>query len=134
MSSHKTWQQKANAILDRYTLHRGAPSFTRTSLAKELGISRQTLWRDEAIKNKILMILDKPKSKKRSTKDVRIQDLERRIRVLTHENGLLLQSILLICKRLREEDLDPEYYVSEAAAEIEEAFPDWPASKIFGSS
>jgi predicted DNA-binding transcriptional regulator YafY len=124
------WREKALLFLDKYDSSSG-DKINQTALARALGISRQTLWRDKAIRTRLLELSASSGSGGRKNRDSRIDDLEKKIRIVKYENGLLIQSFLLACRRLRENGLDPQSYLAQSASEIEAAFPNWTAKRIF---
>lgn len=130
MSDRNSWRARAHQIIDNYLVQPGSAQITQTLLAAELGIARQTLWRDESIRVKLSHLKQTEKSKVRKNKNSRIEDLERKYRVAKYQNGVLIASLLLACKRLREKGLDPREYVAEAAAEIQAELPEWPVHRL----
>ncbi|POP66877.1 hypothetical protein [Pseudomonas syringae] len=130
MSVRNSWRAQAHQLIDNYLVQPGAEPLTQTSLAAELGIARQTLWRDESIRVKLARLKQTEKAKGRKNKNARIEDLERKYRLAKYQNGMLIANLLLVCKRLRENGLDPREYVAEAATEIQAELPEWPAHRL----
>lgn len=131
MPKEQPWRIKAHLILESHRSGADCSPLTQSSLAKELGVARQTLWRDEEIKAKILSLKQHGTAKRKRSKDLRIAELEKTIRSLKQENGLLIQNLILACKRLRDRGLNPSDYISEIAENIEIAFPGLPAHVMY---
>lgn len=119
-------------ILDEHTVT-GAPfRMTLDSFAKALGISRQTLWRDKNIMQKLELckIISKSKPSKKP-KDLRIAELENLVSRLKDENGILLLNFVLACTKLRDQNLDPRLYFSEIVSDIVKHFPSVTLSEFY---
>lgn len=130
MPDRNSWRQKAHQLIDDYLIQPGAKPLTQISLAAELGVARQTLWRDESIRVKLASLKQTESLKGGKNRSSRIEDLERKYRLAKYQNGVLIANLLLVCKRLREKGLDPREYVAEAAAEIETELPEWPVHRL----
>ena len=105
---------------------------TLDSFAKALGISRQTLWRDKNIMQKLELckIISKSKPSKKP-KDLRIAELENLVSRLKDENGILLLNFVLACTKLRDQNLDPRLYFSEIVSDIVKHFPSVTLSEFY---
>lgn len=132
MTKRNAWQEQAHHLIDNYLGESSPEPLTQTSLAAKLGISRQTLWRDESIRVRFARLKKTETPNTRKNKSTRIEELERKYRVATRQNGVLIANLILVCKRLREKGLDPREFVAEAAIEIQAELPEWPLSRILG--
>ncbi|MFF7109336.1 HTH domain-containing protein [Pseudomonas sichuanensis] len=134
MTSRSSWRISAHQILDNYTGDRHGARLTMTLLAKELGVSRQTVWRDIEIRDKFKSVLTSKPRQKRKPNEIRIYDLESQLKRLKKENGLLIKNIILACNLLREKGLNPEDFISESVSSIEQAFPSLPDNIFYEQS
>lgn len=130
-SSDSAWRIEAIKILEAYSINPGKKSLTQVSLAKELGIARQTLWRDEEIKTRMRSIQRGLRKSVRRSKELRVTELEYRNRTLVEENGLLLQNLILAAKNLRDRGLDPYEYFAESLLALKSAFPGVTGSMVY---
>lgn len=126
MGSDKAWRSTASQVLDDY--ERGAikERLTQADVAKRAGVSRQTLWRDAPLRQRFLKIQEMrsrqgTSSVTRANSDMRIRRLQGDLEQLQRENGLLVQNIVAICRKLREHGLDPRVFVGEAAEDARQA-------------
>lgn len=117
------WKDKAHCLLD--DLERGVLKnrITQRELAKLVGVSRQTLWRDKSIGARLEKIQKHRKGlgniqTERATVEMRVRQLEAKVNQLQKENGFLIQNIVGICKKLREHGLEPRTIVGEAASDV----------------
>jgi len=122
MTKKEPWRSRAKRVLDDY--ERGAiKSLTQGGLAKLVGVSRQTLWRDAGFRERFQRIQEAharsgTKSVARASSEMRVRALSAEVARFRFENGLLIQNIVAICRRLREHGLDPHAFVGEAADDV----------------
>ena len=126
MARKKAWRSIASCLLDDY--ERGAirEKLTQGEFAKRVGVSRQTLWRDVQLRQRFLRIGEERAKKGilsvgRANSEMRIRTLQGELQRLERENGLLIQNIVGICRKLREHGLDPRLFVGEAAEDARQA-------------
>lgn len=126
MSSDENWRSRADRVLDDYERGVVKERITQGELARRVGVSRQTLWRDAALRERFRNVKEL-RSKRgnpastRASADMRIRALQGEVVRLHHENGLLIQNIVVICRKLREHGLDPRVFVGEAAEDAKQA-------------
>ncbi|WP_140399095.1 hypothetical protein [Pseudomonas sp. SID14000] len=132
MVTLKDWRKKAHTILDEHIVNRSLRRLTKESLAKELGISRQTLWRDKSVMDKFEKYRAGSRlAPKRRPQELRIAELEAIVSQLKNENGILILSFILACNKLRENNHDPRLYFSEVATDIEKHFPSFTPDQLY---
>lgn len=116
MRSRLDWRQRVTAILDEFEAGVRAQDLTLTAVAKEAGISRQTLWRAKPLCEKYEQIRARGRNKSAaSSAGSRIQALQREVRRLELENGRLLENIVQMAIRLRDAGLDARIFLGQAA-------------------
>lgn len=132
MATIKDWRENAHKILDQHLVNRSLGRLTQESLAKELGISRQTLWRDKTVKDKFdkyrIVLRSAPQ---RRPKDLRILELEAIVTQLKNENGVLILNFILACNKLRENNHDPRLYFTDIATDIQKHFPSFTPDQLY---
>lgn len=106
------WRDRANRLLDAIERGDRRGRFSKTSIAKEVGVSRQTLWRDGAISGRVAVLQLHKLSRRgdgapRSSLEGRVKQLEAQVAQLQKENGLLVQNFLYACRQMHEHGLDP---------------------------
>lgn len=118
------WRLEANLLIDEY--ERGAlqEPLTLSHLAKLVGVSRQTVWRDSAVMARYSRAKDIVSDKsfsgvRRATAEMRHRKLEAELEKVKAENSKLIQNIVNICRRLHEHGLDAHVFVGEAALDVE---------------
>lgn len=118
------WRAKVNELLDGFEsgARVGAPSMTEVS--KAVGISRQTLWRDELIRSRFAIIATRrdakvKRSPKRATLEERIRQLELKLEMERRANSNLVQNFVNACRRLQERGLDAHIYLGDGARDVE---------------
>ncbi|WP_353549381.1 HTH domain-containing protein [Pseudomonas sp. LPD2] len=132
MGAIKDWQKKAHIILDEHILNKTLKRITQASLAKEIGISRQTLWRDKSVMDKFERYrISSRSAPQRKTTELRIAELEATIAKLKNENGILILNFILACNKLRENNHDPRLYFTEIAADIQRCFPSFAPDQLY---
>lgn len=118
------WRIRALTLLD--DLERGTSSepTTMTGLARVVGVSRQTLWRDPAIRDRISKLHSRREligdSSGRSTPAERIRRLERELAEERRQNAHLVQNFVNVCRRLHERGLDAHLFLGEAADDLDQ--------------
>ncbi|HKS15008.1 MAG TPA: hypothetical protein VJS90_18410 [Pseudomonas sp.] len=132
MTTDKDWRKKAHTILDEGLARRSTFRMTQDSFSKELGISRQTLWRDKSVMEKFerYRLASRAKPHKKD-KDSRIAELEYIVTQLKNENGVLLLNFVLACTKLRENNHDPRLFFSEVAIDIQKYFPSLTPAQLY---
>lgn len=132
MTTNRDWRNKAHMILDEHRLTGSPLQMTLDSFARDLGISRQTLWRDKNVMQKIeqckINLRSNPHKK---PKDLRVAELENLVSRLKNENGILILNFVLACTKLREQNLDPRLYFSDIASDILKNFPSVTLSQLY---
>lgn len=124
MVAGKDWRKKAHTLLDEYAVNSSTLRMTQESFAKELGVSRQTLWRDKSVMNRFEQCrMSSRSAPQKNSKDSRIAELEAIVTQLKSENGILLLNFVLACTKLRESNHDPRLYFNEVATDIQKHFP-----------
>lgn len=132
MIAEKDWRKKAHKLLDEYATNSSKFRMTQESFAKELGISRQTLWRDKSVMNKFVRCRISSRSVlQKNTKNSRIAELEAIVTQLKNENGVLLLNFVLACTKLRENNHDPRLYFNEVVTDIKKYFPSLTPSQLY---
>lgn len=132
MVAGKDWRNKAHALLDEYAVNRSTLRMTKESFAKELGVSRQTLWRDKSVMNKFEQCWVSSRSvPQKNAKDSRITELEATVTQLKNENGVLLLNFVLACTKLRESNHDPRLYFNEVVTDIQKHFPSLTPAQLY---
>ncbi|MNC15991.1 hypothetical protein D3C76_408550 [compost metagenome] len=132
MATGKDWRNKAHTILDEYAANRSTSRMTQESFAKELGVSRQTLWRDKSVMKKFEQCRISSQSiPQKNSKDSRIAELEAIVTQLKNENGVLLLNFVLACTKLRESNHDPRLYFNEVTTDIQKHFPSLTPAQLY---
>ena len=132
MGTLKDWRKSAHAILDKHIFDRTLNRLTQESLAKELVISRQTLWRDKSVMDKFENYRAASRAApQRKTTESRIAELEATIAKLKNENGILILNFILACNKLRDNNHDPRLYFTEIASDIQRHFPSFAPDQIY---
>lgn len=117
MSAAKNWRQKAFALLDQYELSNHKDRLTQVQFAELLGISRQTLWRDEVLMERFhaaTSLLQGQTKRSRRDSVMRIRQLETQLEELREENNRLIQLIVEAARQLTEHGIDPRLYLGDA--------------------
>jgi IS30 family transposase len=132
MPKSKNWREELEKVLDQYERGLIKGKLIQTKLASMLGVSRQTIWRDLRFRQRIETIeksqrASNSKKTARASMEMANRELRSEIERLKHENSLLIQNMILTCRNLQEDGLDPRKYTLELASEIESTY-----TKIFG--
>lgn len=117
MSASKTWKGKAFIILDEYEMGYHKKKLTQVQFASLLGVSRQTLWRDEEIRDRFNAVTERfnthSKLSRRDT-EMRVRHLEAKLEQLRAENNALIQVIMEAARLLSDNGIDPRVYLGDA--------------------
>lgn len=117
----RSWKLRASVLLDNIERNKGEGIPSLLELAREIGVSRQTLWRDKALVARWSDLKaarsQTPGSPRRRSKDQRVRALELQVEVLSRENEVLLLNFIGACHRLRAEGIDPFDIFGKAAEE-----------------
>lgn len=116
------WKSNAFRIIDDF--ERGVIRDLRiTDLAKDIGVARQTIWRDKELMHRLKLALDNSSENRQKTKRVtssmRVRMLEHKNRVLANENSNLIQNFMNICRRLHERGIDAHIFLGDAVEDLE---------------
>lgn len=116
------WRNNAYRIIDDF--ERGLIQDLRiTDIAKNVGVTRQTIWRDKELLERIKFALDNSsgnlKKTKRASSKVRVRFLEHKNIVLENENSNLVQNLVNICRRLYERGIDAHIFFGDAVEDLE---------------
>lgn len=116
------WKNQAFRIIDDF--ERGIIQYLRiTDIAKNVGVARQTIWRDKELVDRLKRALENSSENrqkpKRATSIVRVRMLEHENRVLASENSNLIQNFVNICRRLHERGIDPHIFLGDAVEDFE---------------
>lgn len=117
MKQDKEWKDQARSILAEYKEGRGKGPLTQNSLAQQVSISRQTLWRDEEIWSLYTATqahLKDAKKSGRKNSNARIFALETQLEKVRAENNRLIQTIVKAARLLTEDAIDPRRYFEDA--------------------
>lgn len=119
MRQQKNWTEKAIVILMSYQNGQTQGALTQAGLAHQLGVSRQTLWRDKEVRllySSTQTFLKENKNLGRNTKDMRIRSLEIKLEEVRSENNLLIQIIIRAAQLMTEDTIDPRKYFDDATS------------------
>jgi predicted transcriptional regulator len=118
MKQEKKWKDQARSILADYKEGRDQGPLTLNSLAQQVAISRQTLWRDEEIWSLYTAtqahLKDAKKAEKKNS-NARISALEIQLEKARAENNRLIQTIIKAAQLMTEDAIDPRRYFEDAA-------------------
>mgnify|MGYP003619571650 FL=1 len=111
------WTNHAIRIIDDF--ERGAIEELRViDLAKQVGVSRQTIWLDKELMSRLKSVIEASSEKgikpKRANSKIRIRILEQEIAKLKNENANLIQNFLNVCRRLHERGMDAHVFMADA--------------------
>ncbi|CAE1139584.1 hypothetical protein [Xanthomonas euroxanthea] len=106
------WRERAEAALWAHEIDGTGGAVTVSGLARAIGVSRQTIWRDKRLMERIAAVQDTATKPVRSAGskgalEARLKRMEVELRGLRSENEILLFNIMAVAKRLREAGLDP---------------------------
>lgn len=107
-----SWREQVHFILDEAERLNGGDKLTITAVAASVGKSRISLWRDSEIllRFRQLASLNAQGGKigpKRRSVDQRVRALTIERDQLRKDNDRLLQTFIVICRRLNEAGIDP---------------------------
>ncbi|WP_027467514.1 hypothetical protein [Deefgea rivuli] len=124
MSAYEDWRKHASVVLDEFELGVRKGRLTLTEISQIVGVARQTIWRDKSIMQRIDNIRNiqpsiKHKNPGRADLIMRFRLLEIENKQLEVENGILVQNIMIICRRLIDLGLDPYSIISQNLKEID---------------
>lgn len=116
------WNLRAHHVIDEYERGLRKGRLTQSRLAGLLGVSRQTVWRNDEIQAR-LKRLSGPDSHadagaKRKSSVAQIRDLRVRIGELEAINRRLIQNFIVLCKALDERGLDPIELMGVSAPDL----------------
>ncbi|MFQ6574915.1 hypothetical protein [Pseudomonas sp. UM16] len=117
MKQEKKWKEQARSILAEYKKGHGQGLLTQNSLAQQVAVSRQTLWRDEEIRSLYSATQAHLKDAKkfgRKNSSARIFALEAQLEEARAENNRLIQSIIKAAQLMTEDAIDPRRYFEDA--------------------
>lgn len=113
MKQEKKWKDRARYILAEYEAGRLQGPLTQNGLALQVGVSRQTLWRDEEIRSLYTTTQTHLKDFKkvgRKNSDARVYALETQLHKAQMENNRLIQTIVKAAQLMTEDAIDPRRY------------------------
>lgn len=115
-SKEPLWRQRAHEALLGHEADSTPVALTVSGLALAAGVSRQTIWRDKDLMQRIASIQERVSVPKHSAGskgalERRVKRNELELQALRRENEILLFNILAVAKRLREAGLDPNEFI-----------------------
>lgn len=120
MARQLEWKEAAHRALDEYErgIRRQKP--TLLAIAQSSGVSRQTVWRDKDVFARLESIrsnfnLGGLKKTSRASAEMRIRSMQSRIQQLERENGMLVENIVQMSRRLHDCGLDARAFMGQAA-------------------
>src|SRR4051812_31614587 len=116
MKPDKNWQAKALAIIDEYRFVAHDQKLTQKVLAAQVGVSRQTLWRNEEIRtrfNELSAHTTHEIKDSRRTLSFRLARLEYELAEARDENNRLIEVIVHAAGLLSDDGLDAKRYFDE---------------------
>lgn len=117
MSASKTWKKTALTILDQYEIGGRKEKLTQVQFAAILGISRQTLWRDEEIRSRFYTATERFNSQSKLSRrdtEMKVRHLESQLEQLRTENNMLIQVIMEAARSLSDNGIDPRLYLGDS--------------------
>lgn len=118
MQKRNTPSWRARALVVIADLERGVrPERSLNQLAELIGVSRQTLWRDEELSARIRLATARRKSGqvqvKRRRRSEHSAALVLEVEQLRTHVELLVEAIVSACERLQGDGIDPIHYFTE---------------------
>lgn len=116
------WRHLAFRLVDDF--ERGIIEQLRViDIAKQVGVSRQTIWRDKDLMVRLKSVIENSSEKgikpKRASQKMRIRIYEHEIKKLKNENANLIQNFLNVCRRLHERGIDAHVFMADAVDNLE---------------
>lgn len=107
----KPWKLKAHHAIDQFERGARRGRLAYSELAKICGVSRQTLWRSEEVRERLQKLAEVQASSggggaKRASNAMRLRELKTRIEELERTNERLIQNLLVLSRALDERGLD----------------------------
>ncbi len=123
----RSWPKEVSLIID--DLERGVgPDLSLREVAERVGISRQTLWREQELCERLRLANARRKSEcgksRRRSSSERLAAHIAEIEELRSQVSRLVEAIVAACERLQGDGIDPLLYFSERAPD--EIDPDPP--------
>jgi hypothetical protein len=121
-SRQAPWIDRAHHIIDEYERGLRKGHLAQSSLARLLGVSRQTLWRNDEIKVRLKNLAELEShpggSAKRKSSAAQIRTLRIQIEDLEDTNRRLIQNFVVLCRSLDERGLDPIELIGVSASDL----------------
>jgi hypothetical protein len=112
-TKRSSWRDAVYELIHKAEDESTRPRLTFSGLARAVGVSRVTLWRDISVKERIEQYIEARNGTKSSSKPRRRMAneksvaLSQKISSLEEENGRLLKMFVYACRRLVEKGIDP---------------------------